>query len=43
MVRVRKIATIDKTLVIGKLGNIEAKDKKKLDNKLIEIFDIKTK
>ena len=41
LVRIGKIATIDKALVIGKLGNIDTKEIEKLDNKLIQIFNIK--
>ena len=41
LVRIGKIATIDKALVIGKLGNIDTKKIEKLDNKLIQIFNIK--
>ena len=40
LVRIGKIATIDKALVIGKLGNIDAKQIKELDKKLLQIFDI---
>lgn len=42
LIRIGKIATIDKALVIGKLGNIEAKEIEELDKKLIQLFDIKT-
>ncbi len=42
LVRISKIATIDKALVIGKLGNIDSKEVEALDKKLIQIFDIKT-
>ena len=42
LVRIGKIATIHKELVIGKLGRIEDKKIKELDGKLIWIFDIKT-
>ena len=41
LVRIGKIATIDKTLVIGKLGNISDKEIEELDKKLIQLFDIK--
>lgn len=41
LVRISKIATIDKALVIGKLGNIDGKEIKELDKKLLQIFDIK--
>ena len=40
LIRVGKIATIDKTLVIGKLGNINEEEMEELDKKLIEIFGI---
>lgn len=42
LVRIGKIATIDKELVIGKLGQLENKTLEELDRKLIQIFDIKT-
>ena len=42
LVRVGKMATIDKTLVIGKLGNISNKEVEELDKKLVQIFDIGT-
>jgi mRNA interferase MazF len=40
VVRIGKIATIDKSLVIGKLGNLSTYEIKELDNMLIQIFDI---
>jgi mRNA interferase MazF len=40
LVRLGKIATVDKSLLIGKLGSIRAKEKKELDRKLIRVFDI---
>lgn len=43
LVRISKIATIDKSLAIGKLGNLDAKETKELDMKLIQIFDIDVK
>ena len=43
LVRVGKIATIDKTLVIGKLGNLGSKEIEELDKKLIQLFDIEVK
>ncbi|MEX0648912.1 MAG: type II toxin-antitoxin system PemK/MazF family toxin [Balneolaceae bacterium] len=42
LVRIGKIASIDRALVIGKLGNIDDKEIEELDRKLIQIFDIKT-
>lgn len=41
LIRISKIATIDKTLVIGKLGNIDSKQIEDVDKKLIQLFDIK--
>ena len=41
LVRICKIATIDKALLIGKLGNIDDKEIEELDKKLIQLFDIK--
>ena len=41
LVRIGKIATIDKALLIGKLGNIDDKEIEELDKKLIQLFDIK--
>ena len=40
LIRVGKIATIDKTLVIGKLGNTNDEEMEELNKKLIEVFDI---
>lgn len=42
LVRTGKIATIDKVLVIGKLGHIEDQKMDELNRKLIQIFDIKS-
>ena len=42
LIRSGKIATIDKALVIGRLGSINAKQVKELDKKLIQLFDIQT-
>jgi len=42
LVRIGKIATIDKELVIGKLGHIEDEKIKELDSKLTRIFGIKS-
>ena len=41
LVRTGKIATLDKALVIGKLGNISEKELEELDKKLLQLFDIK--
>lgn len=41
LVKTSKIATIDKSLAIGKLGAIDAERMKELDRKLIAIFEIK--
>lgn len=43
LVRVSKIATVDKTLVIGRLGNIDSNQIEDLDKKLIQLLDIKIK
>ncbi len=42
LIRIGKIATIDKALVIGRLGSINAKQIKELDRKLIQLFAIET-
>ena len=42
LIRIGKIATIDKALVIGRLGNINAKQIEELDKKLIQLFAIET-
>ena len=42
LVKTSKIATIDKELVIGKLGAIDIERTNELDRKLIELFEIKT-
>ena len=41
LVKISKIATIDKSLAIGKLGAIDVERIKELDRKLIAIFEIK--
>ena len=41
LVKTSKIATIDKDLVIGKLGTIDVAKANELDRKLIAIFEIK--
>jgi len=43
LLRVSKIATIDKTLVIGKLGSINSNDINELNKKLVILLDIKIK
>ncbi len=43
LVRISKISTIDKTLVIGRLGSIDSNQIEDLDKKLIQLFDIKIK
>ncbi len=40
LLRIGKIATIDKSLVIGKLGELSKKEIQELDSLLIKIFDI---
>lgn len=42
LVRVSKIATIDKSLVLGKLGNIGTDQMEVLNKKLLHLFDIQT-
>jgi mRNA interferase MazF len=42
LVRVGKIATIDKSLVLGKMGGIGTDEMEILNRKLLELFDIKT-
>lgn len=41
LVRIGKMATIDKSLVIGKLGSINETEISELHKKLIQLFDIK--
>ncbi len=43
LIRVSKIATIDKNLVIGKLGSIDSSQIEDLNKKLIQLFNIKIK
>lgn len=43
LVRVEKIATVDKTLAIGKLGSIGENEIEELDKRLLRLFKIKTK
>ena len=38
--RMRKIATLDKSIVLGKLGNISKELQNKLDKKLKIVFDL---
>lgn len=40
LIRLSKIATVDKTLVKGKIGSINAVQEKELNQKLMLIFDI---
>jgi len=40
LLRISKLATIDKSLVLGKLGNINPSEVEELNKKLITIFDI---
>lgn len=40
LIRLSKIATVDKTLVKGKIGSINALQEKELNQKLMVIFDI---
>jgi mRNA interferase MazF len=42
LIRIGKIATIDKSLVIGRLESINAKQTEELDKKLIQLFAIET-
>jgi len=42
IVRIGKMATIDKSLVIGKLGSINEAEIRELHKKLIQLFDIET-
>jgi len=41
LVRLTKLATLSKSLVLGRLGNIESWEIEELDKKLIEVFHIK--
>ena len=40
LIRIGKIATVDKVLIIGRLGSINAKQIEELDKKLIQLFAI---
>ena len=40
LVRLNKLATIDKELVIGKIGELEDSEKKSVNKKLKEIFQL---
>jgi mRNA interferase MazF len=40
LIRLSKIVTVDKTLVKGKIGSINAVQEKELNQKLLLIFDI---
>ena len=42
LIRTGKIATIDKALVIGRLGSIKAKQIEELNEKLTQLFAIRT-
>lgn len=42
LLRTGKIATIDKALVIGRLGSIDAKQMEELNEKLVQLFAIGT-
>ena len=42
LIRIGKIATVDKALMIGRLGSINAKQVEELDKKLIQLFAIGT-
>ncbi len=42
IIKINKLATIDKTLIIALLGNINVKEIIELDKKLIELFKIQT-
>ncbi|WP_194975155.1 type II toxin-antitoxin system PemK/MazF family toxin [Aquiflexum lacus] len=42
LIRIGKIATIEKSLVIGKLGNIDSEEIGELNKKLIQVFNINT-
>jgi len=43
IVKTSKIATIDRNLIIGKLGSIDFETEVKLDEKLVELFRIGNK
>lgn len=40
LIKISKIATIDRNLIIGKLGNIDFDSKRELDKRLIKLFKI---
>lgn len=40
LIRLTKLATISKSLVLGRLGSVEKTDLKELNKKLVIIFDI---
>ncbi len=41
LVRVSKIATLDKEIILGKLGSLSIENLEKIDNLLIEAFSIR--
>ena len=41
LIRLSKLATIDKALVIGRLGNLSNEDLATVDNKLSKLFKLK--
>ena len=40
LIRLNKLATIDKELIIGKIGILSKEEKKKVNNKLKELFQL---
>lgn len=42
LIRLTKLATVSKNLVLGRLGSIESAEIEELDEKLIQVFAIKT-
>ena len=40
LVRLNKVATIDKDLILGKIGLLDSKEKLAVNQKLIELFSI---
>lgn len=42
ILKISKLATLEKNLILGKLGNLDEIEMKKVDRKLIEIFKLNT-
>ena len=40
VIRLNKIVTLDKTLIVGKMGELTINDIKEINKKLIQLFDL---